>query len=134
MTPDGGINDAFANTGENAGVVLRFLVAFDRRWPTEDELAELVAPDIRFIERPNLINPGESERDAAGLRAGIETGRQPLAWQSYELRDRIVSGDSVVTRMRCGAVSSQSTPALGLPGRVWVEQHDCYEQPSPPES
>ena len=66
----------------------------------EDELAELVAPDIRFTERPNLINPGGSERDRAAMRAGLEAGRQLLAWQSYEVRDHVASGDTVVTRMR----------------------------------
>jgi hypothetical protein len=52
-------------------VVERFLAAFDRRWPTEDELAELLTPDVRFVERANLFNPGGGERDAAAVRAGI---------------------------------------------------------------
>ena len=40
------------STGENVEVVGRFLAAFDRRWPPEDELAELLSPDVRFTERP----------------------------------------------------------------------------------
>src|SRR3954464_9993718 len=88
------------STGENVAVVERFLAAFDRRWPAEDELADLVAPDIRFTERPNLINPGGSERDRAAMRAGLEAGRELLAWQSYEVRDHVASGDTVVSRMR----------------------------------
>jgi hypothetical protein len=43
---------------ENVEVVERFLAAFDRRWPAEDELDELVDLDIRFTEQPNLVNPG----------------------------------------------------------------------------
>src|SRR4051812_43731900 len=81
-------------------VVERFLAAFDRRWPTEDELDELVAADVRFVERPNVINPGGSERDLQGMRAGIEAGRTLLEWQRYEVRDHVVHGDIVVTRMR----------------------------------
>jgi ketosteroid isomerase-like protein len=109
--------DAPDSTGENVEVVERFLAAFDRRWPAEDELAELVAPDIRFTERPNLVNPGGSERDRAALRAGLEAGRQLLAWQSYEVRDHVASGDTVVTRM-AGAGSSLPMRELGLLGRV----------------
>lgn len=42
----------------------------ERRRPEQDELAELVTPDVRFVERPNLV------------------------------RDHIASGDAVVMRMR----------------------------------
>jgi len=57
--------------GENVEIVERFLAAFDRRWPAEDELAELLGPDIRFTERPNLMNPGGSERDAKQCALGL---------------------------------------------------------------
>jgi hypothetical protein len=60
------------STAENVAVVERFLAAFDRRWPADDELADLVGPDVRFTERPNLINPGGSERDHAAIRAALE--------------------------------------------------------------
>jgi ketosteroid isomerase-like protein len=67
------------STSENVAVVERFLAAFDRRWPAEDELAELVGPDVRFTERPNLINQGGNERDHAAIRAALEAGRRLLA-------------------------------------------------------
>ena len=111
------MSDAPDSTGENVEVVERFLAAFDRRWPAEDELAELVGPDIRFTERPNLINPGGSERDRAAMRAGLEAGRRLLAWQSYEVRDHVARGDTVVTRMRWSG-SSPPMRGLGLLGRV----------------
>jgi hypothetical protein len=34
------------------------------------------------------------------MRAGLEAGGQLLAWQSYEVRDHVAIGDTVVTRMR----------------------------------
>src|SRR3954454_1413799 len=105
------------STGENVAVVERFLAAFDRRWPAADELAELLGPHIRFTERPNLINPRGSERDRGAMRAGLEAGRQLLAWQSYEVRDHVATGDTVVTRM-AGAGSSLPMRELGLLGRV----------------
>jgi ketosteroid isomerase-like protein len=131
---------------ENVEVVERFLAAFDRRWPTEDELTELLDPGVRFIVRPNLTEPAGSERDAAATLAGIERGRQLLAWQSYEVRDHVVSSDTVVTRMRWSgelAVDAGPWPA-GTRMTAWcvahyrlaggriveIEQHDCYEQPS----
>ena len=138
------------STGENVAVVERFLAAFDRRWPAEDELAELLGPNIRFTERPNLINPRGSERDRAAMRAGLEAGRQLLAWQSYEVRDHVASGDTVVTRMRwSGELATDAGPwPAGTRMSAWcvahyllaegriirIEQHDCYEQPSPPEA
>jgi ketosteroid isomerase-like protein len=142
------MNVADSSSAQNIEVVERFLSAFDRRWPTEDELAELVAPEVRVVERPNLINPAGSERDAAAMRAALERGRQLLAWQSYEVRDHLAGGDTVVTRMRWSgelAVDAGPWPAgtrmaawcvahyrLAAGRIVHIEQHDCYEQPSRP--
>jgi ketosteroid isomerase-like protein len=133
---------------ENVEIVERFLAAFDRRWPTEHELAELLAADVRFVERPNLINPAGSERDLAAIRAGLEQGRHLLVWQSYEVRDHVASGDTVVTRMRWrGEIAVDAGPwPAGTRMAAWcvahyrlaggrivhIEQHDCYEQAAPP--
>ena len=138
------------DAARNIEVVERFLAAFDRRWPTEDDLADLLAPDVRFVERPNLINPAGSERDADAIRAALEVGRQLLAWQSYEARDHVADGETVVTRMRWSgelAVAAGPWPAgtrmsawcvahyRVLEGRIThIEQHDCYEQPVQPDA
>jgi SnoaL-like domain len=136
-------------TGRNIRRVDRFLGCFNRRWPTDDELAELLAPDVRFTERPNLVSPAGSERDAATLRAGIAAGRELLAWQAYEVRDHIAHQNTVVTRMRWTgelAVDAGSWTRgtrlsawcvahyrLDEHGRIAeIEQHDCYDAPSPP--
>jgi ketosteroid isomerase-like protein len=142
------VNEAPDTTAENVAVVERFLAAFDRRWPTEEELGELLAPDVRFVERPNLVSPGGSERDAASMRAALEAGRQLLVWQSYEVRDHVASGDTVVTRMRwSGEIAVDAGPwRAGTRMAAWcvahyrlaegrivsIEQHDCYEQPQAP--
>lgn len=136
-------------SAQNVRVVENFLSAFDRRWPTPDEFDALTAPDVRFIERPNLVNPAGSERDREGMLAALETGRQLLAWQSYVVRDHFALGDTVVTRMRWSAeLAVDAGPWLAgtrmtawcvahyrlAAGRITsIEQHDCYEQPSPPE-
>src|SRR5262245_18816048 len=134
------------NRAENIEVVERWLAAFDRRWPTEDELGELLAPEVVFVERPNMLSPFGSERDADAMRAGIAHGSQLLAWQAYEVHDHVASDDTVVTRMRwSGELAADAGPWPTGPrlvawcvahyrfagGRiVHIEQHDCYEQPS----
>src|SRR5262249_19200297 len=98
-----GLPSMSARSEEDAAkirLVERFLACFEGRWPSENELVELLAPDIRVTDRPNLVNPAGGARDAAGVRAGVEAGRGLLAWQSYQPRDHLVSGDTVVTRMR----------------------------------
>jgi ketosteroid isomerase-like protein len=127
----------------NVEQVKRFLAAFDRRWPTEAELEALIAHDVRFVERPNVIKPRGDVRDAAGVRAGIEAGRKLLAWQSYEIRDWIADGDLVIVRMRwTGELAVDAGPwPSGTVLAAWcvahyrlhdgliveIEQHDCYE-------
>jgi ketosteroid isomerase-like protein len=127
----------------NVEVVERFLAAFDHRWPTEEELDELLAPEVRFVERPNLVSPRGSERDAAAMRAGVEAGRKLLAWQRYEVRDHVASGDVVVARMRwSGELAVDAGPwPKGTTLSAWcvahyrldggriveIEQHDCYD-------
>jgi ketosteroid isomerase-like protein len=132
-------------TSRNVELVERFLAAFDRRWPTDEELDTLLAPHVSFVERPNLVNPKGGERDAAAMRAGIAAGRQLLAWQSYEVRDHVADGDTVVTRMRwTGELAIDAGPcSKGTRLSAWcvahyrfadgriarIEQHDCYEPP-----
>jgi hypothetical protein len=59
-------------SAENVAVVERFLSLFDRRRPTEGELHELLAPDVRFVERPNLMSPHGGERDARAGGTNVE--------------------------------------------------------------
>ncbi|HET6848313.1 MAG TPA: nuclear transport factor 2 family protein [Gaiellales bacterium] len=126
----------------------RFLALFDHRWPTPAELDELLAPDVTMIERPNMLKPSGGTRDGQEVRAGVEAGQALLAWQSYEPRDHVAEGDTVVMRMRWSgelAVDAGPWPA-GTRMSAWcvahyrladghiasIEQHDCYEPPEPP--
>jgi ketosteroid isomerase-like protein len=136
------------NAERNVTTVQRFLDAFNDGWPTEDDIDELFAPDVRFVERPNLMNPTGSERDAATTRAGLQAGRALLARQRYEVRDHLPVGDTVVTRFRwSGELAIDAGPwAKGTKLSAWcvahyrlrdgkiaeIEQHDCYDAPEPP--
>jgi SnoaL-like domain len=130
--------------------VLAFVAAFDRRWPSEEEIRALLARDVRFVERPNLVNPAGSERDAEGIVAGVAAGKQLLAWQSYEVLDHVAQDDLVVLRMRwtgglavdAGAWKQGTVLSAWSVGHyrldkgliVEIEQHDCYEVPVPPKT
>ena len=108
------MNDA-RGTAENVEVVERFLAAFDRRWPAEDELAELVAPDVRFVERPNLINPAGSERDATAMRAAPSSSTtQPLGISATRWPARCETHRS---SLRIGLAST--TPSSIWTGGAW---------------
>ena len=131
------------NADRNVATVQRFLDAFNDGWPTEDDLDELLTPDVRFVVRPNLTDPAGSERDAAATRAGLQAGRALLAWQRYDVRDHLTSGDTVVTRFRwTGELAIDAGPwPEGTTLTAWcvahyrlaggriveIEQHDCYD-------
>ncbi len=137
-----------SDVSANSEVVERFLAAFDRRWPTEEELSGLLDPDVRFVERPNLLNPAGGTRDAQAIRASLEVGRGLLAWQSYDVRDSVAEGDRVVVRFRWTGELAADAGALRAGTRLsaWcvahyelgngrivsIEQHDCYDAPIPP--
>jgi ketosteroid isomerase-like protein len=136
------------NAERNVAAVQRWLDAFNAGWPTEDDLDELVTDDVRFIDRPSLVNPTGSDRDAATTRAGLQAGRALLAWQRYDVRDHLPVGDMVVTRFRwSGELAIDAGPwAKGTTLSAWcvahyrlrdgkiaeIEQHDCYDAPEPP--
>lgn len=56
-------------------LTLAFVDAFDRRWPSEEELRGLVSRSVRSVARPGLMKPRGSERGLDGLIAGIEAAR-----------------------------------------------------------
>ena len=133
---------AMDGTAGNVGVVERFLAAFDRRWPTDAELDELLAPEIRFVERPSLVSPKGSERDAAAMRAGIEAGGSCSRGSATRCATTSRAA-TVVTRMRwSGELAIDAGPwPQGTTLTAWcvahyrlaegriveIEQHDCYE-------
>jgi hypothetical protein len=67
------------------------------------ELGELLTEDVRFVERPNLVNPHGSTRDAASMRRALEAARKLLALQTYRALDHVAASEIVVTRLRWAA-------------------------------
>lgn len=73
-------------------------------------ISELLDDDMRFVERPNLINPRGSTRDVAQVLASVAQGRQLLTAQRFEVVDHVVAGDTIATR-----VVWTGTPAIDAP-------------------
>ena len=133
-----------------AAIVLveRWLGCFDDGWPTETELDELLAPDVRFVERPNIFNQAGSDRDRATVLLGLEVGRSLLSAQRFEPLAHVIEGHVVATRMRwSGELAKDAGPfRAGTRLTAWcvahytlrdgriahIEQHDCYETPVSP--
>ena len=84
-------------------------VVDDRR--SIEEVAGHLADDARFLEHPNLVNPGGSDRDRAAMVAGIEAGRGLLAWQRFDDRRHDPLGeDRVLTRATWRWTRARSPP------------------------
>jgi len=81
----------------NAAVVERWLASSDDDWPTEDDLAALLDPDVRLVGAPSLVNPsGDLPAMVAGPTATVACWRG----SSYGTRDHVAVGCTVVTRLR----------------------------------
>ena len=73
-------------------------------------IAALLEDDMRFVERPNLVNPRGSTRDVAQMLASVAHGRRLLKAQRFEIVDHVVAGDTIATR-----VVWTGTPAVDAP-------------------
>jgi ketosteroid isomerase-like protein len=102
------------------------------------QIADLLAADMRFVERPNLVYPGGTERDPAQVLESVERGRELLREQRLDVVDHVVDGDRVVTRVvwngtlangsRMRADSSMHFTVRD--GRIaWQENYDCFHVP-----
>jgi SnoaL-like domain len=75
-----------------------------------ERIAELLGDNMRFVERPNLVNPRGSTRGVAEVLTSVAHGRQLLKAQHFEIVDHVVAGDTIATR-----VIWTGTPALDAP-------------------
>lgn len=108
-----------------------------------DDIAGLLDPEVRFIERPNRINPDGTDRDLTAMLQGVTAGRRLLAWQRFDRRSHdVIADDRVVSRARWQGEVAREVGAL-KPGHVLTahvamfftlrdgrvvhqENYDCY--------
>jgi ketosteroid isomerase-like protein len=93
-----------------ADIIERYLSLIADPSVEVERIAELLDDDMRFVERPNLVNPRGSTRDVAELLTSVAQGRQLLQAQHFEIVDHVVAGDTIATR-----VIWTGTPALDAP-------------------
>jgi ketosteroid isomerase-like protein len=93
-----------------ADIIERYLSLIADPSVDVERIAELLDDDMRFVERPNLVNPRGSTRDVAQLLTSVAQGRQLLEAQHFEIVDHVVAGDTVATR-----VIWTGTPAVDAP-------------------
>ena len=66
-----------------------------------EAIRELLDPDMRFVELPNLFNPRGSERDPERMIASLAQGRELVRDQRFDIVDHVVGEDAVATRVVC---------------------------------
>jgi ketosteroid isomerase-like protein len=106
-------------------VVERYLGLIADHGSDPAELAALLHDDFRFVERPNLVSPSGSDRDREAVLRSLAAGRELLSSERYEVRDHLVSGDRIVTRVVwTGTVARDAGPfAAGAELRAESSMH-----------
>jgi ketosteroid isomerase-like protein len=82
-----------------AAVVDRYLAAVTDLDGDPDELAALLEPAFRVVEHPNAVAPTGRMRDRAATLAAAGHARRLLSGTRFEVREHIVAGERVVTRV-----------------------------------
>ena len=83
---------------EPTAVIDRYLSLIADPSSEPGQIGELLAPGMRFVERPNLVNPGGTERSSVQMLKSLERGRELVHDQRFDVLDHLVAGDRVVTR------------------------------------
>ena len=109
----------------------------------EDELLQVLHPDVRITEHPNAITPSGAVRDRGSSVAGFLAGKKLLSAQSFEIEELVAAGERVAVRATWRgtiALGSERLPAgteLVAHIAAWLtvrdgrvvehETFDCYE-------
>jgi ketosteroid isomerase-like protein len=94
----------------SAEIVERYLSLIADPSAGVDQIAALLHDEMRFVERPNLVNPHGSTRDGAAMLAAVAQGRQLLESQRFEVLDHVVAGDTIATRVVWTGIPAVDAP------------------------
>jgi ketosteroid isomerase-like protein len=130
-------------TSDVAEVVRRYYAVVADLGSTEEELAALMAPDVRIVERPNAITPSGADRGLDETLAGFRTGKLLLAEQSFDVHEVVVDGGRAAVRATWAGVVGVDNPRIPKGTRLvshiaafvrvreglieHLETFDCYE-------
>jgi hypothetical protein len=126
----------------NLATARRYLELIENFAPPA-ELKEILHPDVRLEEYPNLLMPTGSKRDFAAMSIGPQQGRKILTTNRYEMMNAFAAGDWVTLEivwtgtlaiplgsMAAGAELKAyiATFLQFKEGKIITQhQYDCYE-------
>jgi len=92
--------------------------------PTADLAAvgELLDPQMRVIEHPNLFSLRGSERDPGQVLASLAQGRRLVRDQRFDVVGHLVDGDAVATRVVWSGTLATDAPPFRAGARL---RADC---------
>jgi ketosteroid isomerase-like protein len=97
--------------------------------PTADPAAigELLDPEARFIEHPNLFSPRGSERDRAQVLASLKQGRVLVHEQRFDVIDHLVAGDTIATRAVWTGTLAVEAPPFAAGARLRADSSMYFD-------
>jgi ketosteroid isomerase-like protein len=84
--------------GAEAEIVERYFAVVADLGSREEDLLELLDPDVRVTEHPNAITPPGAVRDRDEVIRGFVAGKALLSAQSFEIHELLESGERVAVR------------------------------------
>jgi ketosteroid isomerase-like protein len=94
-------------------VVRRYYEVVADLGSSEDDLREVLHPEVQIHEHPNAISPSGSVRDRDQAVAAFAAGKTFLSEQSFDVHEAFSSGDRVAVRATWRATLSHT--AAGIP-------------------
>jgi ketosteroid isomerase-like protein len=126
-----------------AAVVRRYFAVVADLASTEAELLDVLDPQVRVAEMPNLLTRSGAVRDLDGTLAGFRAGKALLREQTIEVHEVLVDGDRAAVRatwtgtvgVDAGGFSAGTGLVAHLAGFLTVRggrvvehsTYDCYE-------
>lgn len=125
--------------GQNEALVRTYLSAVERF----DAAAALACctPDMSQTEYPNMLTPTTRRRDVAAMGAGVDTAREMLVEQSYQIVSLFQIGDTAIAemiwrgRLKPGPLPPEMTAYFAVfftfrDGLISGQRnYDCFERP-----
>jgi ketosteroid isomerase-like protein len=128
--------------GDLSRLVERYFALIADPNEPEQEVSDLLHPEVQVVEHPNRFSPNGSVRDLAAIRSSLAEGRELVTGQRFDAIEHLVVGEIVVTRARWTGTLARDIGSLSAgtelrariahfftfrEGRIWrQETFDCF--------
>ncbi|MFE7845585.1 nuclear transport factor 2 family protein [Microbacterium sp. NPDC057407] len=92
------MTDHAHSTPPTEDVVRRYYRVVSDLTSTEDDLRQVLAPDVTVTEHPNALIPAGARRDLAETLEGFRRGKALLRQQEFDVHDVISQGHRAAVR------------------------------------